>query len=153
MKIAQRFIPEIDESLPLTSTITTNTNALQAHVGGLNEVTSTSDITITIRDYYLQGISVSSVLTYVARSTGNILISYGNNVTGDAGRTYKMGDVITLWHKSHNVWEIIRNPIQVHSTTLGETMVGATRVSNIVTVPDGNYVVGSAVSGTLYITY
>lgn len=105
-----------DDSLSLASTNTTDFNADAAHVGGMNDVDSVTPITLTIQDNATEDIPVGSIISYHQIDEGRIIIAYAGSASGDAGQTYKKGEVITLWHKSLDNWVIFNPPQPVHET-------------------------------------
>lgn len=134
-------LPVVGDTLPLTSTIAVNTDAIPAHIGGVNEVTSATDVTVTIQSFATQAIPVGTVLLYSRKGAGNIIIAY-SGVTGDTNiQTYAENDIIRLWHKATNVWEALDPPQEgntINSITTGEP-TGATVIPNIVSISQVDY--------------
>ena len=138
-----------DDTLSLSSTNVTNTNALLTHVGGMNDIDSTTNVTITIQDNATENIPVGSVITYNQISTGRAIVAYSGAASGDSGQTYKAGDVLTLWHKSLDNWVILNPPKALDSTTAGEP-TGSDQVFNVVSLTQAEYDAGTPVATTLY---
>jgi len=140
----------LDTTLPLTSTITTDTDCLEAHVGGMNEVNSASDVEITVQPFSTESIPIGSVVVYTQRGTGSVSISYNGSASGDIAQTYRVGDTITLWHKSEDVWVILNKPHRLDSNIEDEP-TGFTPIFNIGTISQANFDAGTPVSGTTYL--
>lgn len=143
-------IGDLEDSLSLSSTIVTSTNAVIGHIGGMNEVNSVSNVTITIQENAVEDIPVGSVLTYQQKNTGRVVVGYSGTATGDSGQTYKNGDVLTLWHKSLNNWTILNKPHALDSTTEGEP-TGSDQIFNVVSLTQAEYDAGTPVAGTFYV--
>lgn len=138
-----------DESLLPNATIASSTNTSNSHVGGMNEVTSATDITITVQQNSTEDIPVGSVLTYNQANTGRVSVAYSGSASGDSGQTYKEGDVLTLWHKSLDNWVILNPPHALDSTIVGEP-TGSDQVFNVVSLTQAEYDAGTPVATTLY---
>ena len=142
-------LEDLEDSLSLSSTNVTNTNALLTHVGGMNDIDSTTNVTITIQDNATENIPVGSILTYNQINTGRAIVTYSGTASGDSGQTYKVGDVLTLWHKSLDNWVILNPPKALDSTTVGEP-TGSDQVFNVVSLTQAEYDAGTPVATTLY---
>lgn len=149
VKEALDELANIDSSLSLASSNTTNFNAVAAHVGGMNDIDSASNVTVTIQENATEDIPVGSVLTYNQINDGRLIVAYSGSASGDAGQTYKKGDVLTLWHKSLDNWVILNQPHALDSQTEGEP-TGSDQVLNLVSLTQAEYDAGTPVSTTLY---
>jgi len=136
--------------LALSSTIVVNTDVLLNHVDGMNEVNSASDVTITVQPAATINIPVNSLVSYIQKGSGNIIINYGAGVSGDSVQSYHSGDVVTLWHKATNVWVAINPPKALDSKVTGEP-TGSDQVLNVVSLTQAEYDAGTPVTGTFYI--
>jgi hypothetical protein len=143
------YVIPSDDSLLLTSTITSNTDAIEAHAVGMNAVDSATDVTINIQDNSNEFIPIGSVLTYNQINEGRVIVAYSGLASGDIGQTYKKGDVLTLWQKSSNNWVVLNQPRAIDSIPDGEP-AGSNQVLNIVSLTQAEYDAGTPVSTTLY---
>lgn len=147
-----------DETLPLTSTIVSNSQVLLSHVGGMNQVNSTTDITLTVQTFANQAIPNRTPILYQQKGEGNIYIAYAGGVTGPAVKTYAKGQTIIILSESTNIWDSI-NPPQapggegitngLESTQVGETMT-VIPYTNFVGVYEKDYDIAKKVAGTFY---
>jgi hypothetical protein len=112
-------IPE-DDVLALSSTLNSDTDAILAHLDGMNEVDSVVDVTITVQPVSTINLPVNTLISYIQVAGGNIIIDYGPGVIGDSVKSYNEGDVVTLWHKSTNRWVAINPPTPLITLTQAE---------------------------------
>lgn len=99
----------VDEELSLSSTIVTSTNLLPAHLNGMNEVSGTSaNVVITINSVTALDFPIGSVVQFKRTSDDyDVIIQQGTGATVTETRTYANHQVINMWHKSLNVWEVL----------------------------------------------
>ena len=111
-----------DGLLFLGSNIVTDTTLIPAHLNGMNEVAGTSsDVTITIDVVSTDDFPVGSLVQFKRTSSDyNVIIAAGTATVENAGRTYRDRDILTLWHKSANVWEILNPPLPLETLTQAE---------------------------------
>ncbi len=140
---------QVNDSLSLVSTSTNTFNVVSAHIGGMNDIDQTSQIHLVIQDNATENIPVGSTITYNQINDGSVIVTYSGGATGDSGRTYKKGDVLTLWHKSLDNWVILSPPSALGSTTEGEPE-GSDQVYNIISLTQAEYNAGTPVATTLY---
>lgn len=149
-------------TLEVTSTNTTNTDVKVEHIGGINEINSPTDVTLTVRLKSVEDIPVRTPILYEQTGEGKIIVAYEAGVTGPALQTYAKGQTLTLIPKDVNVWGAVNPPREVggggvvptgvlRSTIEGENIPGLETYINIVGVSQENYNLGTPVEGTLYI--
>jgi hypothetical protein len=144
-----------DETLELASTITDNTDVLVRHIGGRNEVTAATNITVTAQPDATILIPLNTPVIYQQIGAGNILsnIDIGN---GEVARTYKRLDTLVLMRVAADSWIAINPPRPnvisggLTSSIIGE-MAGAREITNIVKIYEKNFNPSLRISGTTYI--
>jgi hypothetical protein len=140
------------ELLAVDSTQTADFDVTDAMTSGMVKVDSATDITVTVRDFATHPIPVGSVIAIMQANTGTITVNYTGSATGDALKTFRDGDVLSLWHEEEDRWVVINPPHAIDSTTVNEP-AGSDQVLNIVTLTQAEYdaAVGSYNAETLYI--
>lgn len=140
-----------DETLSVTSTQSgSDFDLVNAHVGGLNKVTGSTDITVTVQTNANENIAVGSVVVFRQYGSGTLTAIGDVGVTLTSRQTYKEGDTLTLWQESTDNWVVINPPASIHSRLDGEP-TGAYLLGNIVGISQADYDAGSPVSTTTYI--
>ena len=138
--------------LAVDSTQNADFDVTDVMTSGMVKVDSATDITVTVRDFATHPIPVGSVIAIMQANAGTITVNYTGSATGDALKTFRDGDVLSLWHEEQDKWTVINPPHALDSTTASEP-AGSDQVLNIVTLTQAEYdaAVGSHNAETLYI--
>lgn len=119
-------------TLQVTSTQSSSDfNLVSSHVGGINKVEGSTDITVTVQPNATEDIEVGSVIVFKQYDSGSLTAVPGTGVTLTSKQTYKPGDTLTLWQESTDNWVIINPPKK-------DLVVGLTQAEYDALTPDSD---------------
>ena len=102
--VTQEIGAELENSAWGETVLTANKTGVLSDKNGVITNSTASNYTYTINEDVFP--DVGQVLNFENWSTGDIIIAYGTNVTGDAAQTINVNGKLTLWQRTANNWVI-----------------------------------------------